>query len=531
MTRIAILPQPQQMEVGEGHFVLNAGTSIVAPEELAELLVGYLRPATGFELPIMETGMGHENTIELYLTEDDPMDHIFPTSGENVGPPISRQSERYTLIASSVGVVISAPNHQGLFWGIQTLRQLLPPEIHSQKVVSDVMWTVPAVRIFDNARFSWRGLHLDVCRHMYDVASVKKFIDTMALYKFNTFHWHLTEDQGWRIEIKQYPKLTEIGAFRKETPIPSNRKKGDGKPYGGFYTQDEVREIVQYATERHITIVPEIEMPGHAVAVLASYPELGCVGKGYEVRTTWGIAEDVFCAGKEAVFTFLENVLDEVLELFPSEFIHIGGDECPKVRWKKCPDCQARIKAEGLKDEHELQSYFIRRMETWLNNKGRRLIGWDEILEGGLAPNATVMSWRGSKGGIAAAQAGHDVVMTPNTNCYFDYYQGEDTDKEPSAIGGYLPLHHVYAFQPIPEDIDPAMAHHVLGGQGNVWTEYIPTYEQVEYMAYPRAIALAEVVWTYPAERNFEAFRGRLTRHLPHLDALEVNYRQLDKWD
>ncbi len=361
------------------------------------------------------------------------------------------------------------------------------------------------------------------------VAFIKKFIDLMALHKYNVFHWHLTEDQGWRIEIKQYPKLTTVGARRAATPIPADRTQSDGKPYDGYYTQEEIKAVVAYAQERFITVVPEIEMPGHAVAALTSYPELGCRGEGYEVRTTWGIAKDVFCAGNEAVFTFLENVLSEVLELFPSEYIHIGGDECPKDRWQECPKCQARLQAEGLADEHELQSYFIRRIEGWLDAQGRRLIGWDEILEGGLAPNATVMSWRGSQGGIDAANAGHDVVMSPTTHCYFDYYQAEDQASEPSAIGGFLPLERVYSLNPIPADIAPDKAHHVLGAQGNLWTEYIPTEAQADYMTYPRATALAEVAWSEPAGRDYADFLARLATHLGRLDRLGVKYRPLDR--
>jgi hexosaminidase len=506
MSNIAIIPQPQSIEVGEGTFTISTDTVIVATGDVvpvATLLAELLRSATGFELPVKDTG---ENAITLTLIEGDA-------------------SEGYSLVVSEAEIRIEATTPAGLFYGVQTLRQLLPAAIESNEPVRDVTWSIPAVTINDAPRFSWRGLHLDVGRHFFGVEFVKKFIDLMALYKFNIFHWHLTEDQGWRIEIKQYPKLTEIGSKRRETPIPANRHQGDGKPYGGFYTQDEVREIVAYAAQRSITIVPEIEMPGHALAALASYPELGCVGKDYEVRTTWGIAKDVFCAGKEAVFTFLEDVLTEVLELFPSEFIHIGGDECPKDRWQVCPDCQARIKAEGLGNEHELQSYFIRRIEKWLNGKGRRLVGWDEILEGGLAPNATVMSWRGSQGGIDAANAGHDVVMSPNTACYLDYYQSEDTDSEPAAIGGYISLERAYLFQPIPEDIAPEKAHHILGGQGNVWTEYMPTEEQVEYMTYPRAIALAEVLWSYPEKRDFRAFTNRLGTQLERLQLLSLNYR------
>lgn len=512
MDTIPIIPQPQSMKIGEGQFALSDNTVIVASGDaapVAHFLAELLRPATGLALPIVESG---EGGIRFVLN-----------AGE--------ASEGYTLTVTDAGITIEASSRAGLFYGVQTLRQLLPASIESRETVRGVQWAVPAVTINDAPRFGWRGLHLDVARHCYDVAFIKKYIDLMALYKFNTFHWHLTDDQGWRIEIKQYPKLTEIGSRRTETPIPNNREQGDGKPYGGFYTQDEVREVVAYAAERSITVLPEIEMPGHAVAALTAYPELGCVGAGYTVRTSWGIADDVFCAGKEAVFTFLENVLSEVLELFPGEYIHVGGDECPKVRWEHCPHCQARIKAEGLADEHALQSYFIQRIEKWLNARGRRLIGWDEILEGGLAANATVMSWRGSQGGINAANAGHDVVMSPTTHCYLDYYQGEDTENEPSAIGEYLPLERVYQFQPIPAAIDPAKAHHVLGGQGNVWTEYMPTAAQVEYMVFPRAAALAEIVWSYPAERNFDDFFARMVQQQARLDALGVNYRKLRRGD
>lgn len=506
-----IIPQPTHLEESEGHFVLSADTQIVTAEAaLAELLTGYLAPATGFEFAVVAKTESEENIIKLTIDEEA---HDHP--------------EGYSLIVTNREILISAPQARGIVYGMQSLLQLMPPQIMSSDTVNDVEWTVPQLAISDAPAFKWRGLHLDVGRHMFPVEFIKKFIDMMVFYKYNTFHWHLTEDQGWRIEIKQYPKLTEIGAFRKETPIPADRTTGDGEPYGGFYTQDEVRDVVAYATERQITVVPEIELPGHSVAVLASYPELGCVGKDYEVRTTWGIADDVLCAGKEDVFTFLENVLTEVIDLFPAEYFHIGADECPKVRWEVCPDCQARIKAEGLEDEHELQSWFVRRIEKFLNEKGRRLVGWDEILEGGLSPSATVMSWRGSQGGIDAANAGNDVVMTPNTYCYLDYYQGEDLETEPAAIGGYLPLKHVYQFVVIPPEIDPEKAHHILGGQGNVWTEYIPTSDQVEYMAYPRAVAIGEVVWSHPEERDYDAFEDRLKQHFPHMSAMGINYRPL----
>lgn len=511
MTNIAIIPQPQHIEVGKGQFLLNADTIIVTPDvAIANLVIDYLQPATSFDLNSVPESDADTNVIILELSDE-----------------ASNNPEGYQLNVTADAIIVTAPQAIGLFYGIQTLRQLLPAQIMSNVPVADVEWIIPVVKIIDEPKFTWRGLHLDVARHMFPVEFIKKFIDMMVFYKYNTFHWHLTEDQGWRIEIKKHPKLTEVSAYRAETPIPENRDQGDGQPYGGFYTQDEIREVVAYATQHHITVVPEIEMPGHVVAVLAAYPELGCVGEGYEVRTRWGIAKDVFCAGKEAPFELMQDVLTEVLDLFPSKMIHIGGDECPKDRWKVCPDCQARIRVEGLEDEDELQSWFVRRIEKWLNDRGRSLVGWDEILEGGLAPNATVMSWRGSQGGIDAANAGHDVIMSPNTYCYLDYYQGEDLDNEPAAIGGYLPLKHVYQFEVIPADIDPSKAHHILGGQGNIWTEYIPTTEQLEYMAYPRSLAIAEAVWTYPEDRDFERFEARLKQHLPHLDAMNVNYRPL----
>jgi len=357
---------------------------------------------------------------------------------------------------------------------------------------------------------------------------VKKYIDYIAMHKMNTFHWHLTEDQGWRIEIKKYPKLTEIGAWRKETLIGHYRDKPhkyDGKVHGGFYTQEDVKEIVEYAKSRYVTVVPEIEMPGHSVASLASYPELSCTGGPFEVRTIWGSSEDVYCAGNEETFHFLEDVLSEVIALFPSEYIHIGGDECSKGRWEKCPKCQARIKAEKLKDENELQSYFIKRIEKFLNANNRKLIGWDEILEGGLAPDATVMSWRGMVGGIEASRQGHDVVMSPTSHCYFDYYQG-NPDLEPLAIGGYLPLKKVYSFEPTPDDLTTEEAKHILGAQANLWTEYIQTQEHAEYMVFPRISAIAEVVWTPKELRNWDNFIMRMEKQFRRYDILMVNYRQ-----
>jgi len=361
---------------------------------------------------------------------------------------------------------------------------------------------------------------------MFPIAYIKRYIDMIALHKMNRFHWHLTEDQGWRIEISKYPRLTEIGAFRKETLIGHGGRRPfefDGKRYGGFYTKEEVKEIVEYARTKFITVIPEIEMPGHAMAALASYPELGCTGGPYEVQTRWGVFEDVYCAGKEETFTFLENVLTEVMELFPSEYIHVGGDECPKTQWEKCPLCQQRIKEEGLKNEHELQSYFIQRIEKFVLSKGKKIIGWDEILEGGLAPEATVMSWRGTTGGIEAAKQKHDVIMTPYTYVYLDYYQCEPQG-EPLAIGGYLPIEKVYSYNPMPEELTPEEQKHILGVQGNLWSEYLSTPEHMEYMAYPRMFAVAESGWTPDRLKDFEDFLARFEILKKRYDNVGINY-------
>jgi hexosaminidase len=393
-----------------------------------------------------------------------------------------------------------------------------------------VEWVVPAVTIEDQPRFTWRGMHLDVARHFMPKEFVKKYLDLLALHKINTFHWHLTDDQGWRIEIAKYPKLTQVGAWRKETIVGKQGGgdpktwKFDGRRHGGFYTQNDVREIVAYAKDRFITVVPEIEMPGHAVAAIAAYPELGVDGTPTEVATYWGVFDNILNAD-DSTFRFMQDVLTEVMDLFPGTFIHVGGDEADKGRWKVSPAIQATIKSLGLKDEDALQSWFIKQMDTFLAAKGRRLIGWDEILDGGLGPGAAVMAWRGVKFGIAAASEGHDVVMAPNSHTYFDYYQARPTDGEPLAIGGFLPLETVYAYDPVPPDLDPTYARHILGAQGQVWTEYLETPKQAEYMAFPRASALAEVLWTPAAGRNFADFVNRLAVHGRRLEALDVNYR------
>jgi hexosaminidase len=398
--------------------------------------------------------------------------------------------------------------------------------VEKDSVVNNLTLKVPSCEITDEPRFAYRGMHLDVGRHLFPVEYIKRYIDMIALHKMNTFHWHLTEDQGWRIEIKKYPKLTEVGAFRKETIVGHAGKKPavyDGKPYGGFYTQEDIRDIVAYAKSKFITVIPEIEMPGHSLAALAAYPELSCTGGPFEVGTKWGVFDNVYCAGKEETFKFLEDVLTEVIALFPSQYIHIGGDECPKTKWAKCPLCQQRIRQEGLKDEKELQSYFIRRIEKFLISKGKRLIGWDEILEGGLAPEATVMSWRGTAGGIEAAKQGHDVIMSPNKYVYLDYYQCEP-EGQPLAIGGYLPLELVYSFNPQFSELNANEQKHILGLQGNVWSEYLSTPQYMEYMTYPRMFAISEIGWTPASKKDFEDFLARFEVQRKRYDKLGINY-------
>jgi hexosaminidase len=509
-----IIPKPKKVQILKDSFSITPETIIMySPEALgvATFLARFLRPPTGFSFPMerLKEDRSNTNTIKLILKDNE-----------------AKAPEAYSLAATLEQIQIVSATPQGLFYGIQSLRQLLPLEIELKTPAKNIEWTVHGVNIEDSPRFQWRGLHLDVARHFYPLSFIKKFIDLMALHKFNVFHWHLTDDQGWRIEINKYPRLTEVGAYRNASPLLADRKSSDNTPYGGFYTRDEVSEVVEYAAERFVTVVPEIEMPGHALAALAAYPELGCVGKGYEVAQWWGMMDDVFCAGNEKLYSFLEDILIEVFDLFPSELIHIGGDECPKVRWETCPKCQEKIKAEGFQDENELQSYVIRRLERFLNRNGRRLIGWDEIIEGGLAPNATVMSWRGSQGGIDAAKSGHNVIMTPNTFCYFDYYQSKDQENEPPAIGGFIPLEKAYQFDPT-EGVPIDKEAFILGGQGNIWTEYMPTSVQVEYMTYPRASALAEALW-YGRGNDYNDFLVRLAYLLRRLNSLEVNYRRLD---
>lgn len=497
---VSIIPAPQSVKLGDDVLQWGKPVIVAAVSEdetaIAQLLSEYLK-SKGLFVTVSTEPKG-KDFVKL-----------------EINPEAGFHPEGYRLTVNQNGIIIQAGTSAGLFYGVQTFIQLASANARQ----------IPFVEIEDQPRFTYRGLHLDVGRHMFPVAFIKKYIDLMAHFKFNRFHWHLTEDQGWRIEIKKYPKLQQIAAYRKETVVghAGKSKTYDGTPYGGYYTQQEVKDIVEYARQRHITIIPEIEMPGHSQAALAAYPNLGCTGGPYEVATTWGVFENVYCAGKEETFQFLQDVLDEVLELFPSEYIHIGGDECPKTSWKQCQHCQSRIKKEKLKDEHELQSYFIGRIEKYLNTRGRQIIGWDEILEGGLAPNATVMSWRGEAGGMEAARQQHKVIMTPGNWCYFDHYQ-DTAATEPLAIGGFTPVQEVYAYEPVPPQLTRQEATYILGAQANLWTEYIPTPAHAEYMAYPRACALAEGVWSAEKNKNYDNFIKRLKANRWLLDERQVNY-------
>ena len=494
-----VVPMPLEINTTQqASFLLKSGVTVYYPagnekmQRNAEFLASYVKAQTGIELQVQAGEGGKEGIVlQLGLANDNP--------------------EAYQLKVDASQVVISSPSEAGVFYGIQTLRKAVD-------VAEGSNVELPAVEIKDQPRFGYRGMMLDVGRHFFSMDEIKTYIDMMALHNINRFHWHLSEDQGWRIEIKKYPKLTEIGSMRKETVIGHNSGKYDGKPYGGFYTQEQAKEIVAYAAERYITVIPEIDLPGHMQAALAAYPELGCTGGPYEVWTQWGVSDNVLCAGNDQTIQFIKDVLAEIVEIFPSEYIHVGGDECPKVKWSTCPKCQARITALGLKSdnkhtkEERLQSYVIHEAEEFLNSKGRKMIGWDETLEGGLAPNATVMSWRGEAGGIEAAKQHHDVVMTPNTYLYFDYYQSKDTETEPMAIGGYLPIERVYSYEPMPKSLSPEEQKYIVGVQANLWTEYIPDFKQVQYMVLPRMAALSESQWCAPEKKNYEAFLQRVSR-------------------
>lgn len=507
-----VIPLPQSIENKQGTpFALQKSTVIVYPQgneklqKTAEFLSEYLNVSTGLKLAVSDKEQA-DNVILLKADYDND------------------NKEAYTLVVSPNQIVINGASEAGAFYGVQTLRKSIPADSKGKTV------ELPEVEIKDYPRFGYRGMMLDVSRHFFPAEFVKKYIDILALHNINRFHWHLSEDQGWRIEIKKYPELTQIGSQRKQTVIGKNTGEYDGKPYGGFYTQEEIKDIVKYAEDRFITIIPEIDMPGHMLAALTTYPELGCTGGPYEVATTWGVFDDVLCAGNEKTYEFVENVLSEVMELFPSKYIHIGGDECPKTRWKECPKCQAKIKAEKLTAdkmhtaENRLQSYFMARVEKFVNSKGRDIIGWDEILEGGLAPNATVMSWRGIEGGIEAARQHHDAIMTPSTCLYFDHYQSTDVKNEPFAIGGYSPVKKVYAYEPIPSELQEDEKQYIIGVQANLWTEYIPTAEHAEYMVLPRMAALSEVQWTNPEKKDYDKFLKRAAQLTELYDALGYNY-------
>lgn len=500
---INIIPKPASVQVKPGNFTITKNTVIAVKDkkdrDAANFLNDYLQQVYGFKLDIKKRGK---------------KDYIrFSTRKPSQAPA----NDAYTLDVTKDGVAIEGDTYAGTFYGLQSLIQLLPVEQSTALVI-------PAVSIQDAPRFAYRGMHLDVGRHMFPIAFIKKYIDYLALHKMNYFHWHLTEDQGWRLEIKKYPKLTEVGGYRNSTIIGRYPGTGtDSTRYGGFYTQDEARDIVQYAADRHITVVPEIEMPGHASAALTAYPWLGCPGTGpYKVEGTWGIFDDVYCAGNDSTFMFLQDVMDEVLAIFPSKYIHIGGDESPKTNWKICPLCQKRIAEEGLKDEHELQSYFIQRMEKYINGKGRTIIGWDEILEGGLAPNAIVMSWRGEAGGIAAAQQHHQVIMTPGSHVYFDHAQSEREDSV--TIGGFTSIEKAYSYEPVPKELTAEEAKYVMGAQANVWTEYMSNPAKVEYQIFPRMSALSEVLWTAPGKKDWSDFEKRLLTQFKRYDLWGANY-------
>jgi len=518
---ISIIPKPVKIKMGIGNYVINDHSALLFTEgneeakNTASFFASQLQNAGGPTLKPLGVSADHHNIPGIiFCIKNDG--HI-PTEG-------------YILTVSKNNIIIEGGSGAGLFYGMQTLFQLMPPEIFAVKTLqAGTTWSVPCITIQDHPRFPYRGMHLDVSRHFFPKEFILKYIDLIASFKMNTFHWHLTDDNGWRIEIKKYPKLMQTAAWhvdREKLPWTERpvQKTGERADYGGYYTQDEIREVVEYAKQRYVTIIPEIEMPAHSVEVLAAYPQFSCTGGPFTVPPgSYWPNTDILCAGNDSTFTFLEDVLSELINLFPSKYIHIGGDEADKTRWKECPKCQARIKAEGLKDEKELQSYFIKRIEKFVVSKGRKLIGWDEILEGGLAPEATVMSWRGLEGGIAAARLGHDVVMTPSAFCYFDHYQA-NPKTEPKAIGGFTTLKKVYSYEPVPSELTKEQSKYILGAQGNLWTEYVPTPEHAEYMAVPRMIALSEVTWTQKHLKNWIDFRARMDTEFRRLDFQHINY-------
>jgi len=524
-SQVSIIPQPESVNMGNGTFILPVNAGIISTtgenanfKRSIDFLTAYLET-------YYKSWAGSKQKLP-------PSPHPVTLAIDAAQNPLPGS---YTLEVTKKGIDIKAHDEEGVFYGIQTFIQLLPPHVSNNKI------EIPFLTIKDHPRFGYRGMHLDCGRNFMSIDFIKKYIDYLALHKMNYFHWHLTEDQGWRIEIKKYPRLTEVGAWRNGTIIGRHPGMGnDNKKTGGFYTQDQIKEIVKYASDRYITVIPEIEMPGHGSAAIAAYPSLSCFpdeptknyfpknGKwagdstGKQVQQAWGVYSDVFCAGKEETFKFLQGVIDEVVQLFPAKYIHVGADECPKENWKRCPNCQKIIKNNNLKDEHELQSYFIQRMEKYINSKGKTLIGWDEILEGGLAPNAVVMSWRGEKGGIEAAKQNHQVIMAPNTYVYFDYSQSDNEDSV--VIGGNLPVEKVYSYDPVPAELNEEQAKYIIGGQANVWSEYMNNPRKVEYMIFPRLSALSEVLWSPKEKKNWNDFEKRLQLQFKRYDLWNANY-------
>ncbi|MBL7812495.1 MAG: beta-N-acetylhexosaminidase [Bacteroidetes bacterium] len=503
----ALVPAPQSVAPGKGEY---------HPQEV---LIVFIDPALGHGEEVLAAVSWFTDMMPVKARKKARRGLVI-LHNKNI------KMDGYTLSVTKKQIRIEASNAAGAFYALQTLRQLRTDPLvwqHDGKPFQRrQLGTLPVLTIQDTAVFRWRGMHLDESRHFFGLEFVKKYLDLMALHKMNVFHWHLTDDQGWRIEIKQYPELTRTGAWRNGSMVGRYKdNRVDSIRYGGYYTQDEIKEVVEYARRRFINVVPEIEMPGHSLAALASYPEYSCTGGTFEVAKTWGGFPDVYCPGNDAALQFLKNIVDEVIPLFPFAYFHIGGDECEKTRWKSCPKCQQRMKDKGLNTEEELQSWFVQTMETHLNDKGKILVGWDEILEGGLAPNAVVMSWRGTAGGIEAARQKHDVVMSPGKPCYFDHYQSKDST-EPVAIGGYNPVEAVYAYKPVPEDLNAEEKKHILGAQGNVWTEYMPNSKQVEYMVFPRQCALAEALWTAKPDRDYTDFVKRMQQHIVRLQMMDV---------
>ena len=505
-----LLPEPAQLTVGKEAFILQDDMiiSINAPslKSAADYLVTILQRATGYKFVVTEEERGH---IQLCIDEKLP-----------------HKEGNYTLKVTSNQIHISSANYAGVIAAISTIRQMFPVEIEASTVVLDTVWSIPTVSIIDEPRFAWRGILLDVARHFFSKEEVKELLDVMALYKMNKFHWHLTDDQGWRIEIKKYPKLTTVGGYRKKTIVGymwDNPTEWDTKRYGGFYTQEDIKEVVAYAKKRFVEIIPEIEMPGHSVAALTAYPEYSCTGGPFEVEGRWGVFNDIYCT-KESTFTFMQDILDEVVELFPSSYIHLGGDEAPRIRWKNCVHCQERMKQEHLTKEAELQTYFINRIENYLNTKGKKIIGWDEILEGGILQRATVMSWRGEKGGIHAAKAGYDVIMSPNIYMYFNCLQSKVNEKKIGNPNRVITLEKVYNYHPVPEVLSADEAKHIKGVQANLWTEYMSALDEMEYMLYPRVAALSEVAWSKKENKDYGRFCTRLESIRRHYDVLGVNY-------